>query len=376
MTGLVVLAGCGGPSAAQPLVPAAPPPPAVRFNPLDGARDISPTQPITVTTPDARVTDAVLTNSEGQRVSGQVTPDGKSWSATEPLGYAKTYSFVVTAQRSGQAPVTERSTFTTLAPKAQSYVSMNPVDGETVGIGQPLAFYFSKDAPPPDKEKAEQAIRVSTEPAVQGAFYWYNSREVHWRPQSFWAPGTKITVDAGIYGKDLGNGVYGKSDRHATFRIGDAVILRADGASHQMSAEVNGAVRQTVPVSLGKPDAPSSNGTHVVTTKYPDYVMDSSTYGVPANAPGGYRTDVKWAVRISNSGEFLHAAPWSVAQQGHANVSHGCINASDPIAKSMFDLLKKGDVVVITNSGGPTLKATDGFGDWQVPWPEWLKGNH
>lgn len=271
--------------------------------------------------------------------------------------------------------MTQRSTFTTLQPRAQTYVSMNPVDGETVGVGQPVAFYFSKNAPPPDKAKVEQAIRVTTEPHVDGAFYWYNSREVHWRPQHFWQPGTQVTVDADIYGKDLGYGVYGQEDRHSSFRVGDAVVLRADGANHQMSVEVNGRVQQTVPVSLGKPEAPSSNGTHVVTTKYPDYVMDSSTFGVPADAPGGYRTDVKWAVRISNSGEFLHAAPWSVAQQGHANVSHGCINMSNADAKAVYDLLKKGDVVEITNSGGPELKSTNGFGDWQVPWDEWLSGN-
>lgn len=368
----LLLAGCGAPAAQ--VQPAAPPP-VVQFSPQDGARDISPVQPITATVPDARITRAELRTSTGEPVPGKLAADGRSWRADKPLGYDRTYALSVTAQRPGGAPVTARSTFTTVRPKARTYMSMNPTDGQTVGVGQPLAFYFSKDAPPPDKKKVEQAIRIRTSPHVDGAFYWYDNREVHWRPQSFWRPGTKITVDADLYGKDLGRGVYGEADRSGTVTIGDSVVLRADGASHQMSVEVNGQVRQTAPVSLGEPQHPSSNGPHVVTAMHPNYTMDSGTYGVPANAPEGYRTDVQWAVRLSNSGEFLHAAPWSVAQQGKANVSHGCINVSPQIGHQLFGMLKKGDVVVITNSGGPDLKPTDGFGDWQVPWSEWLKGN-
>lgn len=373
LTGLLVLlTGCGGSTEVAPAAP--PPPPTVRFAPQDGARDVSPLQPISTST-DGRIRSASLRNSAGEQVPGQLSPDGRTWTATTPLGYDKTYTFDVTAERPGAAPATARSTFTTLRPKAQTALSMNPTDGQTVGVGQPLAFYFSAKAPPPDKQKVEQAIRVQTDPHVDGAFYWYNSREVHWRPQSYWKPGTRITVNADLYGKDLGHGVYGEADRSATVTIGDAVVLRADGASHQMSVEVNGQVQRTVPVSLGEPEHPSNNGAHVVTEKYPNYIMDSSTYGVPANAPQGYRLNVQWAVRISNSGEFLHAAPWSVTQQGRANVSHGCVNMSTPLAEQLFGLVKKGDVVEITNSGGPTLKPTDGFGDWQVPWSEWLRGN-
>ena len=316
----------------------------------------------------------MLTNPEGERVEAAVAPDGASWSAAEPLGYGKTYKAAITVQGAAGAPVTQEASFTTVDPADQTYVSMNPLDGQTVGVGQPLAFYFSEDAPAPDKAKAAQAIRIRTEPAVEGAFYWIDSREVHWRPKEYWQPGTEITVDADVYGKDLGNGVWGEENRTATFHIGDAVVLKADGASHQMSINVNGVEQRTIPVSLGKPSFPSNDGTHVVTEHHATKLMDSSTYGLPVDQ-GGYQTEVKWAVRISNSGEFLHAAPWSVADQGKRNVSHGCINMSNADAKAVYDLLKKGDVVEITNSGGPELKSTNGFGDWQVPWDEWLSGN-
>ena len=336
---------------------------------------MSPRGPITATAVRGKITKAVLSNQDGKQVPGESAPDGTRWASSEVLGYDNTYTLEVTAQGTSGPPVTQRSVFSTAKPKDQTYLSMNPIDGQTVGVGQPLAFYFSKDAPPPDKARAEAAIKIQTEPAVEGAFYWFSSREVHWRPKEYWKPGTKITVTADIYGQDLGKGVYGEEDRKATFTIGNSVILRADGASHQMSIEVNGAVQRTIPVSLGKPEAPSANGPHVVTESYPVYHMDSATYGVPADTPGGYSTDVHWAVRISNGGEFLHAAPWSVGDQGRRNVSHGCINMSDDDSKWVFDQLKKGDVVEITNSGGPNLRSWDGFGDWTVPWPDWVKGN-
>jgi lipoprotein-anchoring transpeptidase ErfK/SrfK len=87
-------------------------------------------------------------------------------------------------------------------------------------------------------------------------------------------------------------------------------------------------------------------------------------------------TKVQWATRISNSGEFVHSAPWSVAQQGNSNVSHGCINLSPENAKWFFDNVKKGDVVINVNTGGPNLKPWDGFGDWQIPWGQWVSGGN
>ncbi|QUH00500.1 L,D-transpeptidase [Saccharopolyspora erythraea] len=369
----VLVASCSGAGSDLADAPAPPPAPSVEFTPQNGARDVSPTAPISAKVANGKIVNATLTNQDGKPVAGAPAPDGLSWTSSEVLGYAKTYTLVATVQGAGP-PITQQTTFSTVDPKDETYVSMNPLDGQTVGVGQPLAFYFSKDAPAPDKARAEEAIRIRTEPAVEGAFYWFNSREVHWRPKEYWKPGTKVSVDVGVYGKDLGGGVWGQEDRKATITIGDAVILRADGATHRMSIEVNGAVQRTLPVSLGKPEFPSNNGVHVVTEHHQTKIMDSSTYGLPVEA-GGYRTPVSWAVRISNGGEFLHAAPWSVGDQGRRNVSHGCINMSMSDAKWVYDLLKKGDVVEITNAGGPSLRSWDGFGDWQIPWEEWSRGN-
>lgn len=374
LLGLVVLlvASCSG--GTQQTDPADSAPPEVRFAPENGSKDVSPAEPVLATADGGRIVEVKLTNEDGEEIAGSVSGDGQTWSPNGKLGYGRTYALSVAVQGEGTPPVHQQSTFSTVRPDAQSYVSMNPLDGETVGTGQPLAFYFSGDAPPPDKEAAEEAINIRAEPGVEGAFYWFDDREVHWRPKDYWQPGTRISVDIDVYGKKLGEGVWGDEDRHAEFTIGDSVVLRADGASHQMRVEKNGELLRTIPIALGKPDYPSNNGKHVVTEHHRTKFMDSSTYGLPVEA-GGYQTEVDWAVRISNGGEFLHSAPWAAADLGNDNVSHGCINMTEADAKWVYDLLDKGDVVEITNAGGPELESWDGFGDWQVPWDEWVRGN-
>ncbi|MDQ3763526.1 MAG: Ig-like domain-containing protein [Actinomycetota bacterium] len=374
-----LLAGCssGHPTAPKPAgheAPAPPPPPVaiITTDPPDHAVGVSPLAPITVTVVKGKFGQVSMTNSEGAPVVGRLEPDGATWKTTGPLGYGKTYTINANAIGDDNRRVSITSTFTTVKPRTLTYPSINPLNGETVGVGQPIAVYF--DEPIANKQAAEDAITVTTNPPVEGAFYWFSNKEVHWRPQRFWEPGTRVTVDIHDYGKDFGNGVYGQEDRKSQFTIGDAFIARADGATHQMTVEINGRFVRTMPISMGRPDFASTNGVHVVTERNATKIMDSTTFGLALDA-GGYMTRVQWAIRISNGGEFVHSAPWSVVQQGNSNVSHGCINLSPENAKWFFDNVKKGDVVINVNTGGPDLKPWDGFGDWQIPWGQWISGN-
>ena len=374
-----LVAGCGSRHAttlnpaANQVAPALPPPVAViHTDPPDHAAGLSPLTPITVTVAKGKLSTVSVTNPQGAPVAGQPGPDGMSWKTTEPLGYGKTYTINAKAIGDDNRLVTTTSTVSTIQPRTLTYPSINPLNGETVGVGQPVSIYF--DEPIADRQAAEDVITITTSPHVEGAFYWFSKHEVHWRPQQFWEPGTTVTVEIHDYGKDLGNGVYGEEDRISHFTIGDAFIAHADGASHQMTIEINGQTVRTMPISMGRPNSPSAKGIHVVTDRNATKVMDSTTFGLALDA-GGYIAKVQWAIRISNSGEFVHAAPWSIAQQGNTNVSHGCINLSPENAKWFFDHAKKGDVVINTNTGGPDLKPWDGFGDWQMPWGQWVSGN-
>jgi lipoprotein-anchoring transpeptidase ErfK/SrfK len=352
----------------------APPKKAVKLSiaPGDKAVDVAPGAPITVAAVDGKVTQVSLVNPDGAPVAGQLSPDGTTWQSTEPLGFGKTYTATATGQGSDGKPATVTSVFTTVQPRLKADLSMNPLDGQTVGVGQPLAFYF--DVSIANKAAVQQAIQISSTPAVEGAFYWYDDKEVHWRPKAYWPAGTKVSINASIYGKDFGNGVFGNDSRVANIAVGDAVVATADGGTHQMTVTVNGAVARTIPISMGKPAHETPVGTYVVMSEHTDYTMDSSTYGVPADSAAGYRTEVAVASRMSNSGIFYHSAPWSVGDQGHRNVSHGCINMTTENARWLQSISQKGDVIVVQNSGGPVLESWDGLGDWQIPWPQWTAG--
>jgi len=90
--------------------------------------------------------------------------------------------------------------------------------------------------------------------------------------------------------------------------------------------------------------------------------------------PDYYKMEVNHAVRISNSGEYVHAAPWSVWAQGRANVSHGCINAHPDDAKWFYDNFHRGDVVKIVGTDRQ-LEWNNGWGFWQLSFNEWRKGS-
>jgi lipoprotein-anchoring transpeptidase ErfK/SrfK len=345
---------------------------ALAITPADKAANVAPGDPISVTATDGKLTQVQVTNQDGKPVAGAIAPDGSKWESSEPLGYSKSYTVNATGAGTDGKPVTSASSFSTVKPGRQVSVSINPTDGATVGVGQPLAFYFSSSVP--DKAAAEKAIKISTEPKVEGAFYWFRDNEVHWRPQEYWKSGTKITIDAGVYGKALGPGLFGKEDRKANVTIGQKLVAVADGGTHQMTVSVNDQVVKTVPISMGKRGHETPYGTYVVMTEQQNYTMDSGTYGVPADSPGGYRTKIAVASRVSNSGIFYHSAPWSVRQQGSSNVSHGCINMSTENAKWMQDIGNKGDIFIVQNSGGKPLQSWDGLGDWQVSWADWQKG--
>lgn len=359
--------GQGAPASAQA---EAARPASLAVVPAAGAVDVAPGEPVSVKATDGKLTEVTLRNPDGGAVAGVLSADGTSWEFADGLGYGKQYTLTAVAAGVDGKPVTSTSTFTTVAkPRRTTSVSLNMQDGETVGVGMPLIFTFTSKIV--DRAAAERALKVVTEPVTEGAFRWFGDSMVIWRPKDYWRPGTKISVDAAIYGRPLGGGTYGLEDRAANITVGDKVVIVADGASHQAKVTVNDAEVRTLPISMGKPGHTTPSGTYTVMSEHVGYTMDSGTYGVPADTPGGYRTFVKYAVRLSNSGIFYHSAPWSVGSQGRRNVSHGCINLSTDNAKWLMDLSKKGDLFTVANSGGQPLEATDGWSVWQLTWADW-----
>jgi lipoprotein-anchoring transpeptidase ErfK/SrfK len=338
----------------------------------DGAVGVSVESPVTVSAEDGVLGPVSMVNEDGTPVAGQLSPDGLTWATTEPLGYNERYTLNARSLGLGGA-TSQQMTFETHSPENLTMPYVLPNDGEVVGVGQPIAVRFDENIP--NRLAAEKAIKVKTNPPVQGAFYWLNNREVRWRPAAYWKPGTTVDVAVNTYGVDLGDGLFGQEDVTTRFTIGDEVITTVDDNTKTLTVKRNGEVIKSMPVSMGKNSTPTNNGTYIVGDRYSHLVMDSSTYGVPVNSPNGYRTEVDWATQISYSGIYVHGAPWSVGSQGYSNVSHGCINVSTGNAQWFYDNSKRGDVVEVVNTVGSVLPGTDGLGDWNIPWEQWKAGN-
>src|SRR5277367_415571 len=229
--------------------------------------------------------------------------------------------------------------------------TFNPVSGSTVGVGEPIIINFQRTIA--DAGMAEQAIHVSSTPPVPGKFYWMTPTQLRWRPLSFWPAHTAVHVDA--------------AGTISDFVTGDSLIATADDATHTLTVTRNGTLEKTIPMSMGMAAGghQTPNGTYYVLDKKAKVVMDSSTYGVAVNSTWGYKVNVENEVQFDNSGDFVHSAPWSVADQGKRDVSHGCINISPSNAQWFFTNFGAGDPVVVKNSVG-TYSKNDGSNDWQL----------
>lgn len=338
---------------------------------IDKTVGVMPGMPITVKATNGRLTSVELTG-DGDAVKGTMSEDGTSWVSNGTLDFGQDYTIV--ADASGVEGVSgKKINFTTGEPTQLTDAYLLPDNGETVGIGQPVAIQF--DEPITDRKAAQNAITVQTDPGVEGAFYWISDTEVRWRPENFWKPGTKVHVAVNTKGIDLGDGMYGDNNVSSDFTIGRSFVATADDATKTISIAVDGKVVKTMPTSMGKDSTPTNNGTYIVAERVDSVIMDSSTYGVPVNSSEGYKEVVYDATRISYSGIYVHAAPWSLGDQGVDDVSNGCLNVSPENAAWFKENALRGDVVIAKNTVGPPLPGDDGLGDWNVPWNVWKQGD-
>jgi lipoprotein-anchoring transpeptidase ErfK/SrfK len=232
------------------------------------------------------------------------------------------------------------------------------------------------DVPIENKASIEKHLHVTSVPAQPGAFHWISDTEVHWRPQSYWQAGTKVTVDADIDSIPAGNGIFGQKSRTSTFTIGRSMVSKVDTKTDQMRVFRDGKLIRTIPITTGQqPKFTTRSGVKVIVEKYRKKRMNSETVGIDPNGPDGYNiAGVEYAMRITYSGEFVHAAPWSVGSQGHANVSHGCTGMSTANAEWLYSQTLIGDVVEYTGTDKP-MTLTNGIGDWNLPFDQYAAGS-
>jgi lipoprotein-anchoring transpeptidase ErfK/SrfK len=266
------------------------------------------------------------------------------------------------AQGTDGKQVRRTSKFTTqdLTLDEQTYPSVAPLAGETVGVGMPVIVTF--DVPVTDRASFEKHMDVTSTPSQPGAWHWLSDTEAHWRPKTYWKAGTDVHVDVDVNSIPAGHGIYGQESRKLDFKIGDAHIYKVDAQTHQMKVFSNGTLLRTIPITTGKPGFTTRSGVKVIIEKFDVKRMNSETVGI-----GGSEAydidDVQWAMRLTYSGEFIHAAPWSVGSQGYANVSHGCTGMSTDNAGWLYAMSRRGDVVQYTGTDRP-MTLDNGYGDW------------
>ena len=375
-------------TAAAPLPPAPPKPPVVGVSPFNQADGINPLTPVTADVLDGTISSASLVDDWGNEVPGTVSPDHRSWHPTDRLNFARTYSMTVNSKGDSGAPLTRTSTFSTLVPNNYVHPYLEVQGGFAIhedqryGIGTVIAAHF--DEPVADKALAEKHMIVKTEPAVAGNWFWVNDQVAHWRPEHYYAPGTKVDVALNMFGLKLGDGLYGQADAKASFSIGDAHVAVANDITKQVSVFDNGRLVRTMPTSMGRGGTAvvagktfswwTPPGVYTVIDKGETVTMDSATYGLPQNSVWGYKLKIPYATRISLDGIYMHQLDETVWAQGNTNTSHGCLNLNAENAKWFFEFAQPGDVIEVRFTGGPPLQLMQN-GDWTVPWADWVKGS-
>lgn len=342
----------------------------VDFRPLNRKIRVSPLAPIKVSSAGGLLQNVRVFNPEGKIVYHGINIRRNNWAVDPELGFNRKYRIVVDSKNKDGVLQRDEASFTTLKASALLRAHIFPSGNQRVGVGQPIQITFNEPIHGAKAKAAvERMITVTPQSKQSGKFRWYSDTEVRWRPLSYFRPMINVQVSVKIYGRQISGGLFGGEDTRARFVVSRSMVSEVDASAHQMVVKVNGAVVTKIPVSLGNDKYPTYNGVHVVTERLPTHVMDSSTWGL--TGVGAYRTRVKWATRISNTGEFVHGAPWSVYAQGNTNVSHGCINMTDAAAKWFMQKSLPGDVVTVKNSKGSTLKSWDGYGDWNLPWAKY-----
>ncbi|WP_240777355.1 L,D-transpeptidase [Nonomuraea basaltis] len=340
------------------------------ITPADGTKKVPPDTGISVKVTDGKVTKLTVADAKGREVRGSVAADG-TWRPRWALRPSTAYTVSAQATGTDGKPVAAQAKFTTLKPKRVLESGMSPLDGEKVGVGMPVQLLLSQPiTAKKDRARIERALVVRMSKPVEGAWSWVSDREVQFRPREYWPVGERVTVAAHLTGLRAGEHLWGTKDRSLTFTVGPSHITKVSDETHRAVVRENGEIVKTIPVSMGKPGDDSYSGTMIAQEKAADIIMDSATIG----KPGEYRIRTKWNVRMTYSGTFFHAAPWSTGAQGSRNVSHGCVNASPDNARWFYEFTQRGDIIEVTGTSRK-LQFGNGPTPWAKSWEDWLAGS-
>jgi lipoprotein-anchoring transpeptidase ErfK/SrfK len=334
-------------------------------------------QNLTLEVENGTITSAEIFPAEGgDPLDGTV--DGALWVSASPPLPATAYDVTVEAADSDGASHTLTGSFTVAEVPDGQRLTLDVIrgGGQVVGVGMPIIVKF--DQAVDDRAAVESAMRVASDPQVPGAWHWLSSQEVHFRPKEYWPARAHVRVDLDLNGVQAGENLWGGRAYSYDIEIGDEHIAKVDASTHSFSLIKNGETVATWDTSLGAPEFATRTGTYIVLSKDRERNMTSCNADITCDEsdPEYYDVDTEFAVRLTNSGTFVHSAPWSETAQGEDNVSHGCLNLNETNAQTYFDLAQYGDVVEVVNSTRPAddlvQRGDPGMADWNLSWERLL----
>ncbi|MEV5549892.1 Ig-like domain-containing protein [Streptomyces sp. NPDC052309] len=346
----------------------------VTIAPEDGAKSVDTSGALKVGAAKGKLTEVVVKDADGERVDGEISGDGATWTPSTHLAGATTYTVHAVAKDAEGRTAAEDSRFTTLTPKNTFIGTFTPEDGSKVGVGMPFSLRFTRGITNP--EDVENAIRIKTDPPVEVAGHWFGNDRLDFRPEKYWKAGTKVTVDLDLDGVEGRDGVYGKQDKTVSFTIGRSQVSVVDAKKLTMKVMRDGKLVKTIPVTTGAPGYETWNGKMVISEKLAVTRMNGETVGYG----GEYDIkDVPHAMRLSTSGTFIHGNYWGGGAFGNYNASHGCVGLRDvrggwdekAPGAWFFDNSLIGDVVEVKNSNDATIAPDNGLNGWNMSWEEW-----
>jgi lipoprotein-anchoring transpeptidase ErfK/SrfK len=348
----------------------------ISVTPAPTGEPVTPSDPVIVQVAQGRLTDVLVTGPDGPLV-GALSIDGRTWTSEQgTLDYNATYSVKASAVDRVGLPTDMTQTLTTVAPSRFLDFSVSPKADATVGVGMPIKMQLgAKLKSDSAKQALEKHLDVFVDgEQVEGSWNWLTDDVLQYRPETYWPGNADITVDANLKGVKLTKSLWGENNRSVTFRTGPAMITYVDMRTHKMKVTKDGKTIRTIPITTGKGGFETRSGVKVIMMKERTRLMDASTGGTDPSDPEYYRLTVEYAMRLTWSGEFIHAAPWSVGSQGRANVSHGCTGMSTSNAAWYYANSTPGDVVVYTGND-KMMEPGNGIGLWNISWNKWQQGS-